>query len=564
MIMIKNEKRYLLAVIFIIFLFFAIRIPFIKKEFAPEEVFWIRAGQGVATTGFPWVYIGEQSPGAWAVWKGPLFPWLLGAAFKFIGENEIVARLIPLLFSAGQILLLFLLSIKIFGNERGKIIGLLAALLTAINPFAVQNAVQIDIDGGLVGFFVLLTIYLAWPILTQETYKKTQWFFIIIASAAGFLTRFDTAIITFFSLTLFALFNKGIKNALKLSTLFIISIIASLTILAVYNNYFGQIDKTLDPIYTTFHIVKLIALSKAGLSNEGGAVSTRFTELFPNLNLGYFTKASMAFFPTAAFYTVSSIWITIPLSIILVFMCFKIIKDKKWKEKEFLFLILNSGLIIAAFAIAAPSFNYPRYIHSALLILILILAAYLTEWLSNIKISYKKISILFLTIIIFIELSPLKILLFHDRIRSNIIIAGVAVFLALVSSAATALISKSQKSIGFFIVGVLTTYFAFSTLILIKDFQKPYSLNAYYGNYGFKKAGAFLKKEIKPNDILVTIDTVGYYYGGRYYDLNPYSKGLLNIKPTIIAIYNMPPDRFKNTVQDKKLIASFGTIEIYR
>ncbi len=564
---------YKWALVFIAFLFLLIRLPFITKEYAPEEAAWVRAGQGVEQTGFPWTYVGEQSPGAWAYWKGPLFPWLLGASYKIYGESEAASRSVPLIFSLGQIILIYLLARRIFNTDIGGKIGLLAAFLITINPLAIQNSLQIDIDGSMVAFFALLIIYSAWPLFAAEKNRTSkQFWYLFFASLALFLARFDLSLMLYFSIMAFAVISREYKLAKSLLLLFLAAIIAAILIFALYNGAFGQLQKTIDPFANLAGQLSGTMLSRLGIPiklapsvTEG--VGSRLYDVFPGFKGKPLAPIATALFPTAALLTVVFVWITIPLVALLIFSLFLLIKRKAFLKKEVGFLLLPAAIIFACFIIVAPSFSYPRYLHTSLVLFTILLSYVLLEYYESLKIYWSNISEFLIAggivaAFFILKLSPLGGLLFDDRVRANPLFAGFALLATVVLTLVFAVILKQPRSIAVFLCTLLVLYLSFSGAIISKDLRKPYSLNAYYGNYGFKEAGEFLKSAAYKNSVVVTVDTAGYYYGRPYYDINLYNPKTMP-KADFIAAYRVPPARFANLIDDNKKIASFGTVEIY-
>lgn len=561
----ERNLKYLFALLGIFLLFFALRIPFLGKEYAVEEASWIRAGQGVQQTGFPWIYLGEQSPNAWANWHGPLFPWLLGGAFKLFGEHEVVARSIPLIFSFGQLILLYLLATAIFGKERGRPIGLLTAFLVAINPLAIQDAVQIDIDGGLVGFFTLLILYAAWQLFARNKPAARYWFLLAVGSILSFLTRFETALMAFFAVALFFGIKQGAKKGFAMAGFFIAMVAAAMVIYIGYGFAMHTFPLILQPFQSTVDVVLHAFGGKVAPSATTEIGPLRLVDLVGKTSFGPFTKIATIFLPSAAFLTVWTIWITLPLALLTILALTWLFISGAWKKTEWLFLLLPAVIMGLAFVVVAPAFNYPRYIHSAFIIFTLVAAAALWEWSAG-KIRHLGAAIAAAAAtLILVLVTPLRALLFSDRTRDNPIHAGIAfVAVALIGILCGIIFRKRPGALAWIGTMLAAMTIVFSSVVVIGDFSKPYSLNGYYGNYGFKAAGEYFKTIAKPGDALVMSDTDGYYYGGKYWDLNTYEAGLLpNLHPDYVAIYDVPPGRFDNAIQGMQLLTTIGTVEIY-
>ncbi|MBU6500568.1 MAG: glycosyltransferase family 39 protein [Patescibacteria group bacterium] len=560
----KKSYRYILILAFILVLFVVLRLPFINKEYAPEETLWVRGGTSVVATGFPWIYWGEQTSSRFFITgKGPMIDWLLFVPYKIFGPSEAASRSIPFIFAFGQIILLYFLGRQIFGRGQGEKIGLLAAFLVTINPFAVQNAIQLDLDGGIVGFFILLAVFFAWPLATKDERPGT-WSVaaLSLTSAAVFLVRFDTPLMVFFSICLYALIFGNWKRALRFVKLFFFSFIGAVGFLATYDGAFGELKSSIAP-----YIAPLSALLGVGRQNTS---ISRIADAIPNIHSGVLTPLINFIFPRAAFAVSSFLWITAPLFVLVIFVAGMIVWDKKFKDARLAYFLLPAVIIFLAFTAVAPAFNYPRYIQSALLLGTLAVSAYVVGKLDNLDIrNVKKLCFVFAAALVATSVlfarNPFSKMLFDDRIRTNPTIAGVGFLACLAAAIALFFLARKEKYITAALLLLLAIYVGFSALIVSRDFQKPYSLSAYYGNYGFKAAGEFVKNIAGPNDVIAAVDPVGYYYGGKYYDATAYlGGGIPGVKPTIVAVYDVPAHRFDELTAGKKLIATFGTVEVYR
>lgn len=95
-------------------------------------------------------------------------------------------RIVPLVFSFLNLVLIYLISLKI---SRNKKIALLAAGLFTINVYSLIANLQIDIDGAILPFFILLTYYVYLRALEEGKMRK-RWFVLFgLAVAGGFLTK---------------------------------------------------------------------------------------------------------------------------------------------------------------------------------------------------------------------------------------------------------------------------------------------------------------------------------------------------------------------------------------
>lgn len=114
----------------------------------------------------------------------PLAEYLYKFAGRVFGFGNL--RIIPLIFSFLNLILVYLASLKITKNRK---IALIAAGLFTVNIYSLIANLQIDIDGAILPFFILLNYYAYLYILEKNSARK-RWFVLFgLAVAGGFLTK---------------------------------------------------------------------------------------------------------------------------------------------------------------------------------------------------------------------------------------------------------------------------------------------------------------------------------------------------------------------------------------
>lgn len=132
--------------------------PQLSKPYVYDEAAFAFAGHAVASTGLPWSNLGHLQtlvPGDfserfnWALWHPPLYVFALGEAYRRLGETESSARLLGIACNAIAAGLIFVTSIAvIWPVSRGApIYAAVASGLYMTNPFVLQSALLLDIDG---------------------------------------------------------------------------------------------------------------------------------------------------------------------------------------------------------------------------------------------------------------------------------------------------------------------------------------------------------------------------------------------------------------------------------
>ena len=150
--------------------------PQLTKPYVYDEAAFAFAGHAVAQSGIPLSNVGHmqtETPGDfsqrfnWALWHPPLYVFLLGNAFRLWGESETVARLVGVACNALAALLVFLTALVVLwrdgaGQRRraAPVFAAVGAALYLTNPFVVQSALLLDIDGTVLVASIALLAFL--------------------------------------------------------------------------------------------------------------------------------------------------------------------------------------------------------------------------------------------------------------------------------------------------------------------------------------------------------------------------------------------------------------------
>jgi hypothetical protein len=161
--------------------------PQLGKPYVYDEAAFAFAGHAVARTGVPYSNVGHmqaETPGDfskrfnWALWHPPLYVFTLGFAFRQWGETEQVARLVGVALNAAVALVVFAMAALLLA-QRTRAAPLYAALGVALyvtNPYVIQSALLLDIDGtvlvatvALLGLAYLLLLHSTRPVRHPAT-----------------------------------------------------------------------------------------------------------------------------------------------------------------------------------------------------------------------------------------------------------------------------------------------------------------------------------------------------------------------------------------------------------
>lgn len=201
----------------------------------------------------------------------PLFPLVISLSYKIFGISEWSTRLVPILFSSGIIVLIFLIGEKLKDFRLG-IISSLLALLTPLFLYFGKNPVH----ESMVVFFVLLSFlfYLKW----NFTNKKNLFWFILSLTLAHFSTWSGFFLLP--AIFIITLLKKDFYKLLKILPLFIIPILVFLIHLihsfVLTGSFLGG---GLDSVF----------LQRAGISDGGKVEDLNLINYILRLKLWFFT-----------------------------------------------------------------------------------------------------------------------------------------------------------------------------------------------------------------------------------------------------------------------------------
>lgn len=209
----KWLKHYWILLI-LVSMFLVLRLPAINQVYHQDEHRWVMQADP---------RFDEISP----------HPPLAKYYFRFIG---LVAgfgniRWAPLLFSLGSLVLVYLVSLKLAKN---KVVVFISSVLFSINIYSIIASLQIDIDGAILPFFVLLG-FLSYINLLESEGSKYLWGSVFIVSViGGFLTKLSFALFLAALLCDYCLrLNLGGVNIKKILKLISLRLVMPILVLAI-------------------------------------------------------------------------------------------------------------------------------------------------------------------------------------------------------------------------------------------------------------------------------------------------------------------------------------------
>lgn len=165
--MVKIIKKYW-PILVLLLIFLLIRLPAIDQIYHQDEAGWILQANP---------QVNDVSP------HPPLTKYFLRETGLLFGFDHL--RIGILFFSILNLWLVYLISLRLTGK---KIAALIAAGLFTINIYSLIASLQVDIDGAVLPFFILLSYYGYLHIMEDRKSKKGLIIF-CLAMVVGFLTK---------------------------------------------------------------------------------------------------------------------------------------------------------------------------------------------------------------------------------------------------------------------------------------------------------------------------------------------------------------------------------------
>jgi len=194
------KKSYKIIFFFIIVLFLFTRFSGVDFIYHQDEHRWLLLADGTEPSS-----ANPHPPMTLLLMK------LTGTIFGF--ENM---RILSLFFSLLNLGLIFLISNKIFNSKKA---ALTAVALFSLNIYSLVAGIQVDMDGAILPFFVLLGYY-GYVSFLKENNKKYSLFLLSLAITGGLLTKasfvlFLAALFLDYLFIAYAKYKGNLRGVLK-------------------------------------------------------------------------------------------------------------------------------------------------------------------------------------------------------------------------------------------------------------------------------------------------------------------------------------------------------------
>ena len=186
--------------------------PQLHKPYVYDEAAFAFAARAAAETGIPLSNVGHmqfETAGDfskrfnWALWHPPLYVFGLGWAFREWGESEQTARLFGVACNALAALFAFAAgTIALWGRTKAApLYAAAGAALYVTNPFVIQSALMLDIDGTVLVASIALLGLLYTLLLRAPLPLRSRWTWLLLGlTTAAFALSMWAKMTTAFAL----------------------------------------------------------------------------------------------------------------------------------------------------------------------------------------------------------------------------------------------------------------------------------------------------------------------------------------------------------------------------
>ena len=214
----------------------------------------------------------------------PLWFYLTDIVFKFLNVTMFSARFLSVFYGILTILVVYLISSKVFNKK----IGLISAFLLSVSFFTIRyTLMEMDLSAL---FFLILAVYLF--IISMEK-GKFPWLAAVCIGLASLIKTLSLFFVPAFLIAFF-LFNKGkekqkIKKNIKDIIIFGLIILLFFTPI-ILHNYFWYKDKGMVDVYAAqYFFPELRGVYAGQLGYDSGILSERFIEGIINMSNAVFS-----------------------------------------------------------------------------------------------------------------------------------------------------------------------------------------------------------------------------------------------------------------------------------
>ena len=485
-----KNKLSLLLILGIISIYLILIILQIHKLFVGDEVDFVRAAEGIVTTGKP-IYTGANNKTYMGLWHPTLYVNILALSFRFFGVHEWSARIVSVAFTLLTLLVVYLITKHLNFSNFSKVLAIFIFLL---NPLIVQGSILVDIDNSALMFFITLFVYAYLKL--DKTMKNLV--LLAILFALTLWTKISTPPVLILGIFIYHVLNREYRDALLEST--IIGFIGCFLFLITWFSYCAFLDLPFPQPF--IHNISYLS--------HGDSLHYILTHLWGFKNI--------LFWATPFF--------ILPILIISINRAKIYLKNRKLEAIDFLvivgLLIFLEYLIVGSYQTA----DFPRYFSPMMPMFSVVFAGYFGMVKELTRKDLHVVSFVSLIIIAYLIL-VLKDPLLIDRVIFNtgaiykiVEETAVVTVLYLLPFIISYTIFRALKVKTAFMLSIIVPLLMCGVYIDAIQVKADYTTAYFYGESGMKDTIDYLSPRIDDNDAVMAKKDVAYYLAVKeFYEL---------------------------------------------
>lgn len=520
--------------------------------FVEDEGFIASAAKLAAETGKPYFYVGEIFGHQWGLWHPPTYVYYLSGWIRAFGFSEEVLRFATLLFPVATGILVYFFAAYLqrehlsgyldsSWRDHPRVFPGLASLIFCISPFVIQNGLLIDIDGSMLAFAVLSSIFLILKSFDTHgnSWKPYALTGILVAVISGI--KFGALPALGASLSIYLLSRYGLKSSFKLG----LSFSAGMLLFTIL--WFG--------------VSNLVGLPFAE------PFTHNFGKLFSSSSVSILTFDKILWMCWVFFKQL--LWLSPPLVLLSIFSV-KIPETSKKYDQIIFFLIapfLVINIIQYTLLIGIP-YGFPKYMGVSTPLIAILGAAALLRHLGSqdIKKNYQATisAVAATTLMMTILPDPIPRPMGLDKLRYLFYGLSFGTIFLTLSGLNLVIIEKlgHLKSYKKLVLVTMMAIFLGSSLGMnLMQLEADYSTNYRYKESGLEDTINFTKAldgNIQENQVVVVPADIGFYLGGGRYTIRRFNWS----KNPDLIVTRTPP--YKQVDQNIKELVRFQGYESHK
>jgi 4-amino-4-deoxy-L-arabinose transferase-like glycosyltransferase len=476
----------------VVAVYLAIALVQIGEPLVIDEMEFPRLAEGIADTGRPVYYRGEESPAAKGIYHPPLYAYTLGGWVAVFGFSEEVVRLFGVLLMIGTAWVgtRIVTALDVAGRWGQP----LFLSLFLLHPYVIQSALLPDIDGTVLLFATVLLFYEVTRACRSDEGNRSSATRLGLALALAFAAKL-TSVIVLPAVFLGLLVDKGVKRALTLTGSAVL--IGLLVFLVIW-----WVVATLTGLAFSYPFEFTI---QSGL--KGGVAQTGIGELIQRLiPARYSTYWLGLLLPSLAS---MGTWIVVAQW-----------RGRPDRRLAVMFAVWSIGVFLFFSVITGPPFGFPKY-YIAALPTMAILGVIPMEWVQE-RVSVRRFAVLsgVLVLAVITGLGGWRFAEVSDDGRYSW--PGplwTVVLIALGAAGVTALIRfRGRWIVPMAIAAVFVATVSYNVSMAVVQAADTRSVRYFPGEVGFEETVRYLKNAVGPQEPILVPKDIGSATYNHYHE----------------------------------------------